>query len=84
MADYAKVEVGITTGANHYFTVPLPVVEGYNLQEFAKPMVSRSARVNSMIFNKEDWQRNHLNKARSHYSSSSTCSYHTSDQKQWH
>jgi adenine-specific DNA-methyltransferase len=66
IADYAKVEVGITTGANDYFTVPLPVVEGYNLQEFAKPMVGRSVQVNSIIFNEEDWQRNRLTKARSH------------------
>jgi len=66
IADYAKVEVGITTGANNYFTVPLLVVEAYNLQQFAKPMVGRSVQVSSIIFNEEDWQRNRLTKARAH------------------
>ncbi|MEW6616090.1 MAG: class I SAM-dependent methyltransferase [Thermodesulfobacteriota bacterium] len=66
IADYAKVEVGITTGANDYFTVSLPVVEGYNLQEFAKPMVGRSVQVNSIIFNEKDWRQNRLRNAKAH------------------
>lgn len=66
IGDYANVEVGITTGANDYFTVSLPVVEGYNLQEFAKPMVGRSVQVNSIVFNEEDWKRNRLTKAKAH------------------
>jgi len=66
IGDYAKVEVGITTGANDYFTVSLPVVEGYNLQEFAKPMVGRSVQVNSVVFNEEDWKQNRLTKAKAH------------------
>lgn len=66
IGDYANVEVGITTGANNYFTVSLPVVEGYNLQEFAKPMVGRSVQVNSIIFNEEDWKFNRLTKAKAH------------------
>ncbi|MBU3995854.1 MAG: hypothetical protein KKF42_08825 [Actinobacteria bacterium] len=66
IGDYANVEVGITTGANDYFTVSLPVVEDYNLQEFAKPMVGRSVQVNSIIFNEEDWMRNRLTKAKAH------------------
>lgn len=63
---YANVEVGITTGANDYFTVSLSVVEGYNLQEFAKPMVGRSVQVNSIVFNADDWKRNRLAKAKAH------------------
>ncbi|MFZ5570930.1 MAG: Eco57I restriction-modification methylase domain-containing protein [Thermodesulfobacteriota bacterium] len=66
IADYAKVEVGITTGANNYFTVPLPVVEAYSLHEYAKPMVGRSVQVNSIVFNEEDWKRNRLTRARTH------------------
>jgi adenine-specific DNA-methyltransferase len=66
IADYSRVEVGITTGANNYFTVSLPVVEGYNLQEFAKPMVGRSVQVNSVVFNEDDWKRNRLTKAKAH------------------
>ncbi|MFZ2653287.1 MAG: class I SAM-dependent methyltransferase [Victivallales bacterium] len=66
IGDYADVEVGITTGANDYFTVSLLVVEGFNLQEFAKPMVGRSVQVNSVVFNEEDWKRNRLTKAKAH------------------
>ena len=66
ISNYANVEVGITTGANDYFTVPLPVVEAYNLKEFAKPMVGRSVQVNSVIFTKEDWKLNRQTKAKAH------------------
>lgn len=66
IGNYANVEVGITTGANDYFTVSLPIVEHYNLYEFAKPMVGRSVQVESIIFNKEDWKRNQLAKAKAH------------------
>lgn len=58
ISSYAKVEVGITTGANDYFTVPESIVTLYNLQEFAKPMVGRSVQVNSLCFTKKDWQAN--------------------------
>jgi adenine-specific DNA methylase len=63
---YANVEVGITTGANDYFTVPLSVVEAYDLEEFAKPMVGRSVQVNSVIFTEQDWQLNRQANARAH------------------
>lgn len=64
IGDYANVEVGITTGANDYFTVPLSIVEGYNLEAFAKPMVGRSVQVSSVIFTGEDWKRNRRTKAK--------------------
>jgi len=63
---YAKVEVGITTGSNSFFTVPLSTVEEYNLSNYAKPMVGRSVQVKSVIFNEEDWEKNKYSKARSH------------------
>ena len=63
---YAKVEVGITTGANSFFTVPLTTVEEYNLSSYAKPMVGRSVQVKSVIFNEEDWKKNKYSNARSH------------------
>ena len=66
IGDYSNVEVGITTGANDYFTVPLPVVEGYDLQEFAKPMVGRSVQVDSVVFTKKDWHANSISKAKAH------------------
>lgn len=66
LAKYANVEVGITTGANDYFTVPLTTVEEYDLQDYAKPMVGRSVQVNSVIFTKEDWEKNKFSKAKAH------------------
>jgi adenine-specific DNA-methyltransferase len=66
LGDYAKVEVGITTGSNDFFTVESSIVEHFNLQDFAKPMVGRSVQVNSLIFNNEDWKINTLNKSKAH------------------
>jgi len=58
ISTYANVEVGITTGANDYFTVPQSVVDMYQLQAYAKPMVGRSVQVNSLCFTNQDWKRN--------------------------
>lgn len=63
---YAKVEVGITTGSNAFFTVPLSTVEEYGLQNYAKPMVGRSVQVNSVIFKEKDWEQNRISQARAH------------------
>ena len=58
IGDYADVEVGITTGANGYFTVPQSVVDLYQLHDYARPMVGRSVQVNSICFTKGDWTAN--------------------------
>lgn len=64
IGNYANVEVGITTGANNYFTVPYSTVVFYQLEEFAQPMVGRSVQVNSVIFNKKDWLQNQQTEAK--------------------
>lgn len=58
LGHYAKVEVGMTTGYNKFFTVPLYIVKQYRLQKFAKRMVGRSVQVFSLIFNENDWKLN--------------------------
>ena len=63
---YAKVEVGITTGSNPFFTVPLSTVQFYNLEKYAKPLVGRSVQVPSAIFTQKDWQKNRAMEARTH------------------
>jgi adenine-specific DNA-methyltransferase len=63
---YANVEVGITTGANDFFTVDKSVVEKYDLHNFAQPMVGRSVQVSSAVFTEQDWQLNRDGKAKSH------------------
>ncbi len=66
LGKFAKVEVGITTGSNDFFTVPLTTVEEYDLQEYARPMVGRSVQVNSVIFTEKDWEKNKFSKAKAH------------------
>lgn len=65
--EYAKVEVGITTGSNPFFTVPLSIVQFYNLEKYAKPLVGRSVQVPSAIFTKKDWIKNRDSEARTHF-----------------
>ncbi len=64
--EYAKVEVGITTGSNPFFTVPLSIVEFYKLEKYAKPLVGRSVQVPSVIFTVDDWGENRTMEARTH------------------
>lgn len=66
LGKFANVEVGITTGSNDFFTVPLSTVEEYNLQDYARPMVGRSVQVNSVIFTEKDWEKNKNSPARAH------------------
>ncbi len=66
IGDYASVEVGITTGANQYFTVPKSIVDFYGLDDFAKPMVGRSVQVSSLDFTTHDWQKNVNKGSRAH------------------
>lgn len=67
LGDYAKVEVGITTGSNPFFTVPLSTVQLYNLEKYAKPLVGRSVQVPSAIFTEKDWKNNRDSEARTHF-----------------
>lgn len=66
LGEFAKVEVGITTGSNPFFTVPLSTVQFYNLEKYAKPLVGRSIQVPSAIFTETDWQKNIEKEARTH------------------
>ena len=65
--DFAKVEVGITTGSNSFFTVPINKVLEYNLEDFAKPLVGRSVQVPGAIFTKDDLLLNSKIGARSYF-----------------
>lgn len=66
LGKFANVEVGITTGSNDFFTVPLSTIEEYDLEDYARPMVGRSVQVNSVIFTEKDWERNRLSEAKAH------------------
>ena len=64
--NYSHVEVGITTGANKFFTVPKSIVEAFSLNEYAKPLVGRSVQVNSLQFTTGDWKANKKSNAKAH------------------
>lgn len=66
LGKFADVEVGITTGSNPFFTVPLSTVQFYGLEKYAKPLVGRSVQVPSLIFTEEDWKKNRDSQARTH------------------
>lgn len=56
--NFANVEVGITTGANNFFTINKDTVKDFGLEEYALPLVGRSVQVNSLIFSEADWIEN--------------------------
>jgi len=64
IGDYADVEVGITTGANSFFTVEQKVVDSYKLAPFTRPMVGRSVQVSGTIFTNQDLKNNLLSGAK--------------------
>jgi adenine-specific DNA methylase len=55
---YARNEVGITTGKNEFFTVNEAVVNKYNLNGYAKPLMGRSIQLNGLNFSQSDWIEN--------------------------
>lgn len=67
LRNYATAEVGITTGSNKFFTVPISIIEKYELQEYAYPLVGRSVQVNSIIFTEKDWEINSELGARAYF-----------------
>lgn len=64
--NYADIQIGITTGANKYFSVPHSIVEEYDLFEYAKKLVGRSVQVPSATFINEDWEMNKDDEKRSY------------------
>jgi adenine-specific DNA-methyltransferase len=66
LREYATVEVGITTGSNPFFTVPLSTVEEYRLERFSNPLVGRSVQVPGVIFTHDDWIINRDNEKKAH------------------
>lgn len=61
-----KVNVGITTGNNNYFSVNQDVVKKYQLQDVVIPLIGRSSHAHGIYFNYEDWQVN-VNKGKNAY-----------------
>ena len=66
LRDFAKVEVGITTGYNQFFSVTQSIVSKFEMEKYVKPLVGRSANVPSTIFRELDWKSNVENDARAY------------------
>lgn len=67
LRDYAKVEVGITTGFNKFFTVPSSTIKEFHLEKYARPMVGRSVNVPGAILMSSDLKQNIKRGARAHF-----------------
>lgn len=56
--DLADVEVGITTGANDFFTVSKSVIDEYNLSKYSHPLIGRSVLVSGITFDDNKFKQN--------------------------
>lgn len=61
LGNLGKVNVGITTGNNEYFSVNDKVIKEYELEDIAIPLIGRSSHAHGIYFTKEDWKLNVAN-----------------------
>lgn len=58
IGELSDVQVGITTGANKFFTVSKDTVDKYDLHDFAKPLVGRSVQVRGLVYDNTEFKWN--------------------------
>lgn len=58
LSDTARINIGITTGNNKYFSISKKEVEQYDMDDVVRPLIGRSSHANSVYFSKEDWKKN--------------------------
>ncbi|SEI13419.1 adenine-specific DNA-methyltransferase [Halobacillus karajensis] len=56
--DIAKVDIGITTGNNKFFSVTKETVEKFDLSETTLPLIGRSAHAHGIFYTEDDWEFN--------------------------
>lgn len=66
LGSLGKVNVGITTGNNKYFSVNKEVVDKYELNDVVMPLIGRSSHAHGIYFTMEDWKLN-VNKGKNAY-----------------
>ncbi len=54
LADIAKIEVSIVTGANPFFTIDDATVEEFELRPWARPLLARTSDCPGLIFTQQD------------------------------
>ena len=55
---FADVEIGLTTGANDFFTVDRETVWKNNLEPYAWSVVRRSSQMEGIVYDAKDWGNN--------------------------
>lgn len=55
LSNYAEVDVGIVSGMNEFFVSTRDKLQEYSLSRYALPTVSRSARLEGIVYSKKDW-----------------------------
>lgn len=56
--DFAKGEVGVTTGNNDFFAISNDTVQQYGLSEYVRPLLGRSVEVKGIFYIDEDLKSN--------------------------
>jgi len=57
-SSFGKINVGVTTGHNDYFSVDKNTCEKYDLGDVTLPLIGRSAHAHGIYFTAEDWLKN--------------------------
>lgn len=58
LAKLARINVGVTTGNNSYFSLTDETSAKFDLNEFTLPLIGRSSHASGVFFTKEDWKQN--------------------------
>lgn len=56
--EFAKGEIGVTTGNNNFFVVNDLIVNDYKLQKYARPLLGRSVEVKGVFYSENDLENN--------------------------
>lgn len=62
--EYARVDVGITTGNNSFFCVNEETANRFGLFNVSRPLLARAVNIPSITFNQVDWEMNVQNGAK--------------------
>lgn len=62
--EFAQVDVGITTGNNGFFCVDESTANQFDLCDISRPLLARAVNIPSVIFNRQDWEMNVQNGAK--------------------
>lgn len=56
--EFAKGEIGVTTGNNNFFVVNDPTIKDYKLRKYARPLLGRSVEVKGVFYEENDLESN--------------------------